>query len=119
MIESLYTTILAQMPTPPAQPPPVSAPASDPLDLLQDAPYSNFSPELKLTSRPLTEVLGEYASPETLFVTDAYNYPRVKYMGATEEVTSGSVQQVLKILARPGFNNFKRIVGVGGCLALD
>ncbi len=82
-------------------------------------PMPTFTPELVLSEDPVGEVTRRLAGPDTLIVTDAFNYPALHGLGPCVQVESSRPEQVQDIVDRPEFAHYKRIVGVGGCLALD
>ncbi|MHB2017983.1 MAG: hypothetical protein ACYCW6_13615 [Candidatus Xenobia bacterium] len=82
-------------------------------------PMPTFTPELVLSEDPVAEITRRYAGPDTLIVTDAHNYDALKHLGACVQIDHGTPEQVHDIVSRPEFSKYKRIVGVGGCLALD
>lgn len=79
----------------------------------------DFIPELILSDSSLGDIAGDLAGPDTLFVTDQYNYARLKDLGPTVEVQATTAEQVHQILDLPEFPSYRWVVGVGGCAALD
>lgn len=79
----------------------------------------DFVPRLQICDGGTRDVALQYESPQTLFVTDEHNLPALADLRHVVCVQNGSPEQVHAILETPGFADFERVVGVGGCLALD
>ena len=84
------------------------------------APKSSVQPELVLSHQTVDDLVKSRITPDTLFITDEYNYPQLKALGArVEKVADTTPEAILKILNLPDYPRMHYIVGVGGCAALD
>lgn len=79
----------------------------------------DYASQLLITQQTALEVVRSLAGPATLFITDAHNYPTVSPVGTTEEAHDTTADEIHRIEKRSDFDDFNRIVGVGGCAALD
>ncbi|HEY4002326.1 MAG TPA: iron-containing alcohol dehydrogenase [Candidatus Xenobia bacterium] len=87
---------------------------------LKVGPISSLTPELVLSHKTLPEIVAGQAGPDTLIVTDQFNYPALKDLGgACVKVHAGTPEQVAEVRHLPNFDSYSKILGVGGCLALD
>jgi glycerol dehydrogenase-like iron-containing ADH family enzyme len=72
--------------------------------------------ELIFTEENLISLITRLATPDTLIVTDAYNYPALNTIAPTVSVDDQEIEYIEKIERE---HSYKNVIGVGGCTALD
>lgn len=79
----------------------------------------DYTPELVITEESVDALTKSLTTETTLIISDQYNFYQMKKYGICIQVQDGSAEQVYSILQMNGFSHFHRVLGVGGCLALD